>query len=71
MDVFIPPEIENCKDEVLKTNALAAIQRGNMKDQNETYLACITFNKLSRQQENLNKRKEEYSKWSKWFNQSI
>ncbi len=67
MQEFISPEIECCRDEVLKQNALAAIQRGTRKDMNETYLACMNYNKKLKLQEMLEMRKAEFVRWKRWF----
>ena len=67
MQEFISPEIETCRDEVLKQNALAAIQRGTRKDMNETYLACMNYNKKLRQREQLELRRNEFVRWKTWF----
>lgn len=67
MQEFISPEIECCRDDVLRENALAAIERGTRKDMNETYIACMNYNKKLKQRETLEMRKNEFVRWKLWF----
>jgi hypothetical protein len=68
---MISPEIENCGNEQLKADALAAIERGTKRDMNETYLACMNYNKKVKQREMLKERKEAFVKCRRWFTNSI
>jgi hypothetical protein len=67
METGIPHEVQECRDTTLRNNAIAAIHRGTVQEQNRTLLECIRFNDKTNLGVQLEARKEEFTKWKQWF----
>lgn len=67
MQVVVPEQIEQCKNESLKNNAISAIYRGNAREMNETLYECIKFNQIESKRCDTEARIKNFEEWKRWM----
>ena len=65
--VIIDEQIKRCKNNTLRTNAIAAVHRGTQIDQNRTLHACIMFNKAEDMERQVRARLNGFTLLVSWF----